>query len=1045
MLFRHVCKVRFAFAAVFTIAMAPVAKAEILFEQPVAFQNWFMLWSNSVPVPHPTIPYDGIPRSADDFVPTAGGGVRDITWWGTIEGSTGFDLSPFSGISIKFYANDGVDQVFGGTVPGTELHSESFTIAATNPTATGAVTGSGAPIYQHRVRLAAPFAVQAGVRYWISIAGVVAGPNPVAKVYRWQGSFDTNNRCARNFGQDGYHGVVAGHDLSFRLETSLALTGDCNDSGSVDIGDLPCFIQALLGTEIVPGAIARSDYNADGVTDGRDIQSFVNFLFPCADSGNPVKLLYARNIIQQNQPVIYRTHVTNHAGAECDEVAVPFYGAPFPFGTARPEIRGIAMDPIGGFIYWADHSGLQILRAVGDGTAEIEVVVDGVDASDLAFDLRGRRLYWASAHGDQFGGPAPQDPMIESAAPDGSDRRVLLRLQDLTHIYYNQLGTVLRLVVDEAGQKLYFIVRGEGISRANLDGTGLERQYVAEAFERLVLGGYNFPQTASNFRRLWLDPVGRRVYWGAGQATESNIKRAGMELPTGETPSCRQDIESVPNITLWQGEDFKVLDPLNAVIYYIERDIDPDTSLPIISRLMTRRLDGTDPRVLRAQEGDIAFIDHLAIYDPIDSDRDGIPNASDNCLGVHNADQADFDRDGLGDACDNCPGAPNVDQADADGDGAGDVCDNCPSDVNWNQIDVNQNGVGDACEDLDGDGWLGMDDNCPNTFNPDQADADGDGNGDVCDGCPLDRLNDFDCDGICANLDSCPYDYNPAPAQTLDTDSDGIADTCDACSNSTSPAKLYIASEGNVTIRFDIPNFLCEDRIPAGNGAGNAIAIDETSKTLYLSFFTLHDDSGTTALRRATFTGAYLDHVVSYQFGEIASVQLDLENGHVYWTVPQEGAVKRASLDGSGEESLLFGAQPWGLALDLSVGKMYWTDFGASTIERADLDGENREILIQLDSGAEPRGLAVNPAAGTLYWGERGSGLLRRANVDGSAVTTLKTWESVYSVALDLPGGKVYWSGDPLGGENWMTGQTDLNGVGEQRIPYWGGLVVYRP
>jgi len=40
---------------------------------------------------------------------------------------------------------------------------------------------------------------------------------------------------------------------------------------------------------------------------------------------------------------------------------------------------------------------------------------------------------------------------------------------------------------------------------------------------------------------------------------------------------------------------------------------------------------------------------------PLDSDVDGIPNATDNCPDFYNPDQADKDGDGTGDACDSCP------------------------------------------------------------------------------------------------------------------------------------------------------------------------------------------------------------------------------------------------------------------------------------------------------------------------------------------------------------------------------------------------------
>jgi hypothetical protein len=43
----------------------------------------------------------------------------------------------------------------------------------------------------------------------------------------------------------------------------------------------------------------------------------------------------------------------------------------------------------------------------------------------------------------------------------------------------------------------------------------------------------------------------------------------------------------------------------------------------------------------------------------IDTDRDGVPNAVDNCPSTPNSDQSDVDGDGKGDVCDPCPGEPN--------------------------------------------------------------------------------------------------------------------------------------------------------------------------------------------------------------------------------------------------------------------------------------------------------------------------------------------------------------------------------------------------
>lgn len=99
----------------------------------------------------------------------------------------------------------------------------------------------------------------------------------------------------------------------------------------------------------------------------------------------------------------------------------------------------------------------------------------------------------------------------------------------------------------------------------------------------------------------------------------------------------------------------------------------------------------------------------------IDQDKDGIPDAMDDCPSVFN------------------PVRPmdNGSQADADSDGVGDACDVCPLDANTTtctRFDPN---------DRDNDGVANGADNCPINANPMQADADSDGKGDACDPCPM--------------------------------------------------------------------------------------------------------------------------------------------------------------------------------------------------------------------------------------------------------------------------------------------------------------------
>jgi len=82
----------------------------------------------------------------------------------------------------------------------------------------------------------------------------------------------------------------------------------------------------------------------------------------------------------------------------------------------------------------------------------------------------------------------------------------------------------------------------------------------------------------------------------------------------------------------------------------------------------------------------------------VDTDNDGIEDATDNCLNTANSNQQDTDTDGAGDVCDNCPNTANTNQLDTDGDGVGDVCDNCPQLANADQADEDGDGIGDVCD-----------------------------------------------------------------------------------------------------------------------------------------------------------------------------------------------------------------------------------------------------------------------------------------------------------------------------------------------------------
>ena len=147
---------------------------------------------------------------------------------------------------------------------------------------------------------------------------------------------------------------------------------------------------------------------------------------------------------------------------------------------------------------------------------------------------------------------------------------------------------------------------------------------------------------------------------------------------------------------------------------------------------------------------------------------------------------------------------------------------------------------------------------------------------------------------------------------------------------------------------------------------------------------------------------------------------------------------------------------------DTVLSHIYWTDIGRGEIQRTNLNGSNIETLI---TGSEsPAGLALDMDGGKIYWTDASpnapsTGKIQRTDLDGSNTKTLITGlENPFSIALDVERGRIYWTDigtasiqranlDGSNIETLITGTGNPTGVAldvEGGKIYWTDGVRYR-
>ncbi|WP_331375047.1 3-hydroxyacyl-CoA dehydrogenase [Sinorhizobium chiapasense] len=193
-----------------------------------------------------------------------------------------------------------------------------------------------------------------------------------------------------------------------------------------------------------------------------------------------------------------------------------------------------------------------------DGSDKRVVVTDGRNPDGLAIDIETGHIYWSN-----MGVPNLNDGSIERVDIDGRNRTVIIP-EGVTF-------TPKQLHLEKGAGKLYWCDReGMRVMRANLDGSSVET---------LVIAGDGDAERHDQTRwcvGITADPERRQIYWtqkGPDNAGLGRILRAGIDIPAGESPASRSDIE-VYFDGLPEPIDLE-LDLTNRILYWTDRGNPP--------------------------------------------------------------------------------------------------------------------------------------------------------------------------------------------------------------------------------------------------------------------------------------------------------------------------------------------------------------------------------------------------------------------------------------------------------------------------------------
>jgi hypothetical protein len=211
-------------------------------------------------------------------------------------------------------------------------------------------------------------------------------------------------------------------------------------------------------------------------------------------------------------------------------------------------------------LFFMDLAAGRIFTSNPDGSDLKTIVNEGRRLPDgIVVDVAGGHIYFTN-----MGNPKANDGSIERADLDGANIRNI--------VPRGATFTPKQLQFDAKNRKLYWSDReGMRVMRSNLDGSKIET---------LVDTSQGDPRPGPDQTKwpvgIALDVEGGKFYWtqkGGDNAGQGRIFRANLELPKGQTPADRKDIEVLYD-NLPEPIDLD-LDLANRMMYWTDRGDPP--------------------------------------------------------------------------------------------------------------------------------------------------------------------------------------------------------------------------------------------------------------------------------------------------------------------------------------------------------------------------------------------------------------------------------------------------------------------------------------